>query len=290
VEDAGFELQRYLDGLEADPDRLDQVEERLAAIEKLKRKYGKTLAEVLAYGDEVRKKVAELDNAEESAAKVEKRRAEAAAKYRAAAQALSAKRAAAAKKLSRGVEKELAALAMENAKFQTVLEGGPEEENWAAEGYDRVRFDFSANPGQPPRPLAQVASGGELSRVALALKTCLLAEAGKTPKRDKGRRTLVFDEIDTGVGGRVAEAIGQRLQGLAAGSQVLCVTHLPQIAGFADAHYSVAKAEKNGQTYASLTELEPNARVEELARMLSGAKVTPAALENAKQLLRPSGR
>ncbi|MEZ5392401.1 MAG: DNA repair protein RecN [Bryobacterales bacterium] len=290
VEDAGFELQRYLDGLEADPDRLDKVEERLANIEKLKRKYGKTLAEVLAYGGEVAKKVSELDNAEESAAKVEKRRAEAAKRYLGVAETLSAKRKAAAKKLQKGVEKELAALAMERARFEVVVEGGPGEPDWTAEGFDRVRFDFSANPGQPPRPLAQVASGGELSRVALSLKTCLLAEAGKTAKRDKAQRTLVFDEIDTGVGGRVAEAIGQRLHSLAAGSQVLCVTHLPQIAGFAHAHYTVAKVEKNGQTFATLTELGADQRVEELARMLSGAKVTPAALENAKQLLKTTGR
>ena len=285
VEDAGFELQRYLDGLEADPGRLDKVEGRLAAIERLKRKYGKTLAEVVAYGEEVAKKVSELDNAEESAAKVEKQRSEAAKRYLEAAESLSKKRRVAAKKLQKRIEKELAALAMENAQFEIALEGGSEPDHWTANGYDRVRFDFSANPGQPARPLAQVASGGELSRVALALKTCLLAAAGKTAARANSPRTLVFDEIDTGVGGRVAEAIGQRLKGLAAGSQVLCVTHLPQIAGFADAHYTVAKTEKNGQTFASLTELRGDDRIEELARMLSGAKVTPAALENAKQLL-----
>jgi DNA repair protein RecN (Recombination protein N) len=286
VEDAGFELQRYLDGLEADPGRLDKVEGRLAAIEKLKRKYGKTLAEVIAYGEEIHTKVSGLDNAEESAAKVEKRRAEAASRYTAAANELSSRRKTVAKKLQKGVEKELGALAMDKARFEIALEGGAGEEHWTADGYDRVRFDFSANPGQPPRPLAQVASGGELSRVALAIKTCLLAESGKTSKRSAAPRTLVFDEIDTGVGGRVAEAIGQRLQRLAEGSQVLCVTHLPQIAAFADAHYSVAKLERNGETFASLTELGANDRVEELARMLSGAKVTPAALENAKQLLK----
>ena len=290
VEDAGFELQRYLDGLEADPNRLDKVEGRLAALEKLKRKYGKTLSEVLAYGEEVAAKVSELDNAEESAAKVEKRRAEAARLYLQAADKLSKKRKAAAKRLQKGIEGELAALAMDRARFEVAIDGGVEDQHWTADGYDRVRFDFSANPGQPLRPLAQVASGGELSRVALAVKTRLLAAAGKTASKARTPRTLVFDEIDTGVGGRVAEAIGQRLQSLASGSQVLCVTHLPQIAGFADAHYTVAKAEKNGQTFASLTELSRDDRIEELARMLSGAKVTPAALENAKQLLAAARR
>src|SRR5690606_36928278 len=133
-------------------------------------------------------------------------------------------------------------------------------------------------------------SGGELSRVALALKTCLIAAAGKTSKRDGAPRTLVFDEVDSGVGGRVAEAIGQRLQRLAAGSQVLCVTHLPQIAGFADAHFTGAKVERDGLTFASLETLEGDARVEELARMLSGAKVSAAALENARQLLAAAKR
>ena len=155
-------------------------------------------------------------------------------------------------------------------------------EDWGPHGRDRVAFLFSANPGQPVRPLAQVASGGELSRVALALKTCLL----KTAEAGGYRRALVFDEIDTGVGGSVAAAIGRRLKQLAAGSQLLCVTHLPQIAGFADAHFQVAKSEVGGRAAATVTELAEPRRVEELARMLSGDQVTDAALENARELLR----
>jgi len=282
IEDAAFELQSYLDGLEADPGRLDAVESRLASIEKLRRKYGKTLAEVIAYGQEVADKVAELDDADGAAARVEKARAAVASLYRESAAELSAKRRKAAKRLAELVQGELASLAMERARFGVSFEGGEAEEHWTAQGYDRIRFEFSANAGQPLRPLAQVASGGELSRVTLAIKSGLLAAGGNDSAVP---RTLVFDEVDTGVGGRVAEAIGRRLKKLAAGSQVLCVTHLPQIAGFADAHYFVEKLESKRNTYASLIRLGEEERVRELARMLSGSEVTAAALENAQQLI-----
>ncbi len=171
---------------------------------------------------------------------------------------------------------------MERARFEVAFEGGEAEEHWTAQGYDRIRFEFSANAGQPLRPLAQVASGGELSRVTLAIKSGLLTQG---EKEFAVPRTLVFDEVDTGVGGRVAEAIGRRLKNLAGGSQVLCVTHLPQIAGFADAHYFVEKMESKRNTYASLVRLGEEERVRELARMLSGSEVTTAALENAQQLI-----
>ena len=282
VEDAAFELQSYLDGLEADPGRLDAVEGRLATIERLRRKYGKTLAEVIAYGQEIAAKAADLDDVDQAAEKIEKRRAEAGRRYRELAQAVSAKRRKAAKSLAEMVQRELAKLAMERARFEVAFEGGEDEEHWTAQGYDRIRFEFSANAGQPLRPLAQAASGGELSRVTLALKSGLLSEGGGAQEIP---RTLVFDEVDTGVGGRVAEAIGRRLKRLAAGSQVLCVTHLPQIAGFADAHYFVEKIESKRNTYASLVRLDETERVRELARMLSGAEVTAAALENARQLI-----
>ena len=282
IEDAAFELQGYLDDLEADPARLDALEERLATIERLRRKYGKTLAEVIAYGAEIAAKVSQLDDVDQTAERIEKRRAAAAGRYRELARELSAKRRAAAAGLAELVRGELASLAMERARFEVAFEDGEEEERWTARGWDRIRFEFSANAGQPLKPLAQVASGGELSRVTLALKSGLLA---KSPGEGGVSRTLVFDEVDTGVGGRVAEAIGRRLKKLAAGSQVLCVTHLPQIAGFADAHYFVEKMESKTNTYASLVRLDERERVKELARMLSGSQVTAAALENAAQLI-----
>ena len=283
VQDIGFELQSYLDNLEGDPARLDGIEERLAQIEKLKRKYGKSLAEVIAYGAEVAAKARELEEADQSAEAVEKRRREIGKRYLETARRLSQERRRAGERLEKRIHGELADLAMDKARFVVALDSGESEERWTADGFDRLRFEFSANAGQPVRPLAQVASGGELSRITLALKTCLLGE--RAPAASGVPRTLVFDEIDTGVGGRVADAIGRRLKKLAGGSQVLCVTHLPQIAGFADAHYTVGKESRGEQTYASVVELRGEARVEELARMLSGAEVTAAALENARQLL-----
>jgi DNA repair protein RecN (Recombination protein N) len=171
---------------------------------------------------------------------------------------------------------------MEKSVFEVSFEDG-EESAWSASGIDRVRFMISANPGQPARPLASVASGGELSRVTLALKTCLLPAL--SPKKGSIPRTLVFDEIDSGVGGRVADSVGRRLQELARGHQVLCVTHLPQVAGFADAHYFVEKREDKKKTFATIAELSEPERVAELARMLSGESVTASAVEHAQEIL-----
>lgn len=277
VEDTAFEIRNYLDKLEAQPERQEQIEERLALIEKLKRKYGAALDDVLQYGEKVGKELADLEAGGAAPAALEEQLRAAAAAYRSQAAALSQRRKEAAAKLAAAVERELPALAMENARFTVGLEP---LEDWSADGLERVAFLFSANPGQAARPLNRAASGGELSRVALALKTCLLDTGGGA----ETLRTLVFDEVDSGVGGRVAEAVGKRLKKLSAGSQVLCVTHLPQIAGLADVHFHVAKIEKRRQTFASVTELSGGRRIEELARMLSGAEVTDAALANARQL------
>lgn len=277
VEDTAFEIRNYLDKLEAQPERQEQIEERLALIEKLKRKYGAALDDVLRYGEKVGKELADLEAGGAAPAALEEQLRAATAAYRSQAEALSQRRKEAAAKLAAAVERELPALAMENARFAVGLEP---LEDWSADGLERVAFLFSANPGQAARPLNRAASGGELSRVALALKTCLLDAGGGA----ETLRTLVFDEVDSGVGGRVAEAVGKRLKKLSAGSQVLCVTHLPQIAGLADVHFHVAKIEKRRQTFASVTELSGGRRIEELARMLSGAEVTDAALANARQL------
>lgn len=289
VDDASMELRDFVEGLEADPARLDDIENRLAALDTLKRKYGPAIEAVIAYGADVRAKLTELESSDASIAAVEKRRRAAATEYEKLAGNLSAKRKEAAGKLEKLVEKELASLAMEKARFQIAFQqaeaGAPV---WTSRGIDRVVFLISANPGEPPRPLAQVASGGELSRITLALKTCLTANSG--PRAKGPPRTLIFDEIDSGVGGRVAESLGRRLKRLAERHQVLCVTHLPQVAGFADAHYFVAKAERNGTTHVSIDELDEPKRVEELARMFSGAKITEAALQHARQILKSTGQ
>ncbi len=288
VEDAALELSRYLDGLEFDPGRQAEVEDRLAAIEKLKRKYGATVDEVLAYGEEVGKRLEQIESLETTIAEVEKRQRDAAEQYTAQARKLSAGRREAAGRLGSQVKAELASLAMEAAEFQVAFDEVKDgAAGWSAAGNDRIRFLASANPGQPPRPVAQAASGGELSRIALALKTCLAA-APRTQTENTLPRTLVFDEIDSGVGGRVAEALGRRLKQIAQHHQVLCVTHLPQIAGFADAHYFVEKRQQQGNTFASVVELSKKERAEELARMLSGAEVTAAALRHARQILNSS--
>ncbi len=277
VEDTAFEIRNYIDRLEAQPERQEEIEERLALIEKLKRKYGPTLDEVARYGEKAGKELEELEAGEAAPAALDERLREAGEAYRGQAAALGRRRREAAEKLEAGVERELADLAMEKARFAVGFEP---LEDWSADGLERIVFLFSANPGQAQRPLHRAASGGELSRVALALKTCLTGAGGGA----EAGRTLVFDEVDSGVGGRVAEAVGKRLKKLSAGSQVLCVTHLPQIAGFADAHFHVAKTEERQQTFASVSELSGNRRIEELARMLSGAEVTEAALANARQL------
>jgi DNA repair protein RecN (Recombination protein N) len=207
-----------------------------------------------------------------------KERKRLAAEFEKLAAELTGRRGSAARKLEKRVEAELAQLAMERTVFRIAMAPAP----WSAEGADRVDFLVSQNLGEEPRPLEKVASGGEISRLALALKTCL------TAPRTALVRTLVFDEVDAGVGGGAAEGIGRRLKKLAAANQVLCVTHLPQIAAFADHHYRVEKQESKGRTAAVVEELDASARTREIGRMLSGQKLTPEALKNAEQLIRMS--
>jgi DNA repair protein RecN (Recombination protein N) len=236
--------------------------------------------EILAFLDDVRSKIAAVETATERRADLERQRRELAAKYQAAADALSARRKDAAGKLEKRVEAELATLAMERTRFQVAIEPAV----WSQRGADAVRFLVSPNLGEEPRPLEKVASGGEISRIALALKTCIAR-----PERDGRKsapRTLVFDEVDAGIGGRAAETVGRRLKQLAGSCQVLCVTHLPQIAGFADHHFSVAKQESNGRTVAVIEELTGEARTREIGRMLSGERLTREALKHAEQLLK----
>ncbi len=281
IDDVAFELRAYLENLEADPERLEAVEDRLSTLDKLKRKYGPSLQDVLEFAERSAEELAILDRSDAEIERLEAAVTVAAAEYARRSSDLSRKRALAAEELAACTERELCDLALARSRFVIGLERTVSP---GANGFDRAALLFSANPGQPLRPLGQVASGGELSRVALALKTCL----GQTVDAGAYRRALVFDEIDTGVGGSVAEAIGRRLQRLSAGDQVLCVTHLPQIACLADAHFHVSKTETGDSTTAEVMELAVTEREEELARMLSGAEVTAAALENARQLMRDS--
>jgi len=276
ADEASHALRHYLGALEADPARLEQVESRLAALEKLKRKYGATIAEVLAFFEDVRRQLAAVESSSERREALGQAIAELAAEYESAAAKLTARRAEAARDLARRVETELAALAMPKTRVEIRVVPAA----WSEHGSDVVEFLISPNPGEEPKPLDKIASGGELSRVALALMTCAV------PPKSKAPVTLVFDEIDAGVGGSAAEAVGRRLKKLARSSQVLCVTHLAQIAGFADHHYYVEKQTARGRTLAAVEELSPEQRTREIGRMLSGERVTPEALRHAAQLMK----
>ena len=279
VDEAARALCTYLGKLEADPWRLEEIENRLAVIEKAKRKYGATVEEILALFEKLKTELAAAGTSTDRREALRHDIARLASAYESAAKKLSARRREAAAQLSRRVETELAALAMERSRVEIQLEPAP----WSERGSDAVHFLLSPNPGEEPKPLEKIASGGELSRIALALKTCTTpARASHT----ESPRTLIFDEVDAGVGGSAAEAVGRRLKKLSRFNQVICVTHLPQIAGFADHHYFVEKHAVKGRTIATLEELAPAARTREIGRMLSGERVTPEALRHAEQLIK----
>jgi DNA repair protein RecN (Recombination protein N) len=318
VEDIGQTLRDYAAGIEASPERLAEVEDRLAALDRLKRKYGPKLEDVIALGDELERKLNEMENKDEVLRELRLELAKAAARYLDAGRSLSRVRYEAARKLEKLVESEINELAMK-ARFKVEVSGSDEEGNWSARGFDQVQYLISANPGEPLGPVEEIASGGELSRVMLALKTTIetgwgtcappynigappdgkngappfspsfgerVGTKGRNGSRASLQRTLVFDEIDSGIGGRAAEAVGKKLKQLARTKQVLCVTHLPQIASFADQHYLIEKKESAGRTKTSVKLLDAEERTREIARMISGAKLTDTSLRHAEQMLR----
>ena len=289
VEDIGQTLRDYAAGIEASPERLAEVEDRLATLDRLKRKYGPKLEDVIGLGAELERKLNEMENKDEVLRQLRIELAKAADSYLNAARSLSRRRYESAKKLEKLVESEINELAMK-ARFKVEVSGADEEGNWTAAGFDQAQYLISANPGEPLGPVEEIASGGELSRVMLALKTTIEAGQGSRSKhngtRGPGQRTLVFDEIDTGIGGRAAEAVGKKLKQLARTKQVLCVTHLPQIASFADQHYLIEKRESGGRTKTSVRLLDSEDRTREIARMISGAKLTDTSLKHAEQMLK----
>ncbi len=277
LSEAAYALRDYISRLEANPTRLEEIETRLAAIDKAKRKYGATIEEILGYLDQVARSLDAVEHAGERIDQLRLEHSKLRDQYEALAGQLTARRTEAAGKLAKRVEAELAALAMQRAVFEIVVR--PAEAS--ASGKDVIEFLVSPNLGEAPKPIEKIASGGEISRIALALKTCISA-----PARANGAvRTLVFDEVDAGIGGGVAEGVGRRLKRLSANNQVLCVTHLAQIACFADHHYLVEKREQKGRTVATIEELDDAARTREIGRMLSGQKVTAEALKHAERLI-----
>ena len=285
IEDVSATARDYADGIDASPERLAEVEDRLALLDRLKRKYGSTVDEVIAYQEDVAHKLNELENREDVVRDLKKQLGTAEAVFLIAAQAISKKRYSAARELQKLVEAEINQLAMK-AQFKIEVSGSDEPANWSASGFDKVAYLISPNPGEPLKQVEQIASGGELSRVMLALKATI--EAGKKSKGGT-QRTLVFDEIDTGIGGRAAEAVGKKLKSLARANQVLCITHLPQIASFADHHYLIEKRETAGRTKTMVRALSPAEQTEEIARMLSGATLTETSRQHAEQLLKANG-
>ena len=331
VGDVGASLRDYAEGINASPERLAEIEDRLAALDRLKRKYGKSVAEVIAFGEEVGRKLAEVEDRDEILKALRVELDEAAVAYRAAASALSADRKAAASKLAKLAEAQINSLAMK-VRFEVAIQSAEEAEafhpsgkdplprsqalkghslrraesginstgplapeggssgtsHWTASGWDEVECQIATNPGEPLKALHEIASGGEMSRVMLALKVSVEEGAVKPKKKTPTPRTLVFDEIDIGIGGRAAEAVGQKLKSLSRGQQVLCVTHLPQIAAFADQHFVVEKREADGRTKMQIRLLDDRARMHEVARMVSGAKVTETSLQHAAQMIAAS--
>ena len=284
VGDVGASLRDYAEGINASPERLAEIEARLAALDRLKRKYGKTIAEVIAFGEEVARRLAEVEDRDEILRQLRLELDTAAAGYRTVASALSGERKAAAGKLAKLAEGQINSLAMK-VRFEVAVTASEQQSGWTASGWDQVECRIATNPGEPLKALDQIASGGEMSRVMLALKVSVEEGAVKLKKKTPTPRTLVFDEIDIGIGGRAAEAVGQKLKALSRGQQVLCVTHLPQIAAFADQHFLIDKREADGRTKMQVRLLDDRARTHEVARMLSGAKVTETSLQHAGQMI-----
>jgi len=302
VEDVGATVRDYAGGIQASPEHLAQVEDRLALLERLKRKYGPMLEEVIQFGAEVARKLSEVENKDAILRELRGELAKAGEKYLAAARELSKRRTDAAQKLERLVEAEINDLAMK-ATFRIGVTTLEEKAHWTATGIDQVIYLIATNSGEPLRQLEHIASGGELSRVMLALKASVEKPAAsgkggsklqgeKMPASVKGsqkwgtRKTLVFDEIDTGIGGRAAEAVGKKLKALARTNQVLCVTHLAQIATFADQHFVIEKKESGGRTRTSIHAVSGEERTDEVARMLSGAKLTETSRKHAEQMIK----
>ncbi|MBX7054571.1 MAG: DNA repair protein RecN [Pyrinomonadaceae bacterium] len=282
IEELAIAARDFRRGLDFSPERLNEIEDRLAEISRLKRKYGESTEAILSHLAESERRLANIETAELREKELKKELADKRLAYVAAAEKLHQKRIEAARAFETAVEANLKGVALERAKFEVRIDSPdpdvPESDGrFTSKGFDTVEFYFSANPGEPAKPLSKVASGGEASRLMLILKTTL---------RSGGiEKAAVFDEIDVGIGGRVAEAVGRKLKELSGAQQVLCVTHQPQIASLADRHFVVEKDIAGSSTSVTVRELDAGERLEEIARMLAGEQITDAARENARAML-----
>lgn len=285
LEDLAFAVRDFRGQLEFSPERLEEIENRLAEISRLKRKYGGAIETVLAHLEESEARLKNIETFEERKAELKKILAKQREDYLQTAREIHDKRVKAARKFEKEVEANLKAVALEKARFEVRIEAADLKEesnkNLTAKGFDQIEFYFSANIGESPKPLAKVASGGEASRLMLILKT--------TAKASDAEKSVVFDEIDVGIGGRVAEAVGLKLKQLAKSQQVLCVTHQPQVASLADQHFLVEKETIGKKTKVGVTKLKDKEKIEEIARMLTGAQITETARQHAKEMLAGNG-
>ena len=277
LDDLAIFLRDYHERLDASPDRLQVVEDRLAALERLKRKYGPSLADVIDRQNSLRTELADLGAGEERAAKLEAAERDGRKAFQSAAAAMSTVRAKASASLARALQTDLADLAMPSCRVDVRLQTIESPDRWTRRGTDEVEFFFSPNPGEDLRPLARIASGGELSRFMLALRLQTM--------RDDRSQAMIFDEVDAGIGGAAADAVAVRLQRLGRRQQVLCVTHLAQIAARADAHFQIAKQVRSGRTHTEVLRLDGSDREREVGRMIAGAAVSKTVLESARELL-----
>lgn len=283
LEELAFFLRDYSSSLDASPERLQQLEDRLAQIERLKRRYGPTLAEVLERRAAVETELATLDPSVDHIAELTARLEDVKRRYCGVAETLSSKRRDAGGRLAEALQHELEQLAMAGTRCEVrVIAAADDESHWTEQGYDRVELYLSPNRGEELRPLARIASGGELSRIMLAIKT--LASP------DVPGKTLIFDEVDAGIGGRVADVVGSRLRALAEKCQVFCITHLPQVAAYGQAHFLVSKQVAGERTVTQVERLKNDRRVEEIARMMGGREITPRVLDGARDMLRSRER
>jgi DNA repair protein RecN (Recombination protein N) len=290
LEDLAVFLRRYVENIDASPARLEQVEQRLALIERLKRKYGQTLDRVIDKRDRLKEERAVLVGGDERIAQLEATLADARAAYLSSAADLTKARRGAAVAFAKGLERELADLAMERTRFEVRFGSPLAESDWSANGIDQVEFFVSPNQGEDLRPLARIVSGGELSRIMLAIKTMIATSRrgftrGSERPPSSAAPGLIFDEVDAGIGGRVADVVGAKLRTLGSAFQVLCITHLPQIAANADAHFQIEKRVVDGRTQTTVRQLDAAAQVEEIARMLGGAGVTPGIRASAVEMI-----
>jgi DNA repair protein RecN (Recombination protein N) len=277
LEDLAFFLRSYSQSIDASPARLQEIEDRLALLERLKKRHGPALADVIARRDQLKRELHDIEHATERAAELDAALQQVRAAYERVAGDLSSRRRSAAKEFARTLEKALADVAMGKTRCEVRFADASGDAAWTERGMDEAEFYISPNPGEELRPLARIASGGELSRIMLALKTLASTDApGKT---------LIFDEVDAGIGGAVADVVGARLRALGDRFQVLCITHLPQIAAYGSAHFRIEKGVKAGRTSTTVSALDGPDRHAEIARMISGADISAAVLASAREMI-----